>query len=428
VNAAARAIHTGRLFFDCMRERRVPFYSPDRIREIQTRRVRSIVKYAYEHVSYYRDVMRGLSLTLDDIRDADGLRKLPVISKADVRYAQSAFQSRLHPPEKCVMLSSTLGGRTCWDPESALRRMALLERDRAVWTRLARLRPGHTRLAIVPETSSVHTQQSFVNARTIQSRLWARREWHDASLPFSTLVDALERVRPHLPSVWYYGGDMPAPGCRERIEKAYGCKTYSAYATTEVGRIGFECELGRGFHINEDLMDARVVDAAGQEVPDGTTGEIVISCLYNPATVLLNYRIGDLGAISREKCEGGRNFARIVAFEGRKSEVIELADGRTVPVAAFLGRFDEDVQGALRVRVLAGGMGGCAGCSSRAPERSASGYAAGSRTNAVPSSANCSWPRCSSWTIFPRRRRGNSRWSNGAAALRMTPEHCREHL
>ena len=104
-------------------------------------------------------------------------------------------------------------------------------------------------------------------------------------------------------------------------------------------------------------MAVRVVDAAGAEVADGETGEIVVSCLYNPATVLLNYRLGDLGAVTREQCRCGRNFARILAFEGRKSEVIELADGRTVPVAAFLGRFDEDVQGALKVRVLAGGMG-----------------------------------------------------------------------
>jgi phenylacetate-CoA ligase len=101
----------------------------------------------------------------------------------------------------------------------------------------------------------------------------------------------------------------------------------------------------------------RVVDNAGMEVADGETGEIVVSCFYNPATVLLNYRLGDLGMISREACGCGRNFARILALQGRISETIELANGRVVPVGAFLGRFREDTQGALRVRVLSGGKG-----------------------------------------------------------------------
>lgn len=382
MNAAARTIQTGRLLLACLHERRVPFYSPEKIREIQTRRVRSIVKYAYEHVPYYRDVMRGRSLTPEDIRDADDLCKLPVISNADVRAAQDAFQSRLNPPERCVLLSTTLGGRTYWDAKSALRRMALLERDRVVWTRLARLRPGHTRLVIVARISAVHTQQNFVRARTFHSGLWARREWHDAGLPFSALVETLERVRPEavfsygsyvehffrylrsnsltpgfLPRIWVFSSDTLDPCWRQIIERDYGVPVYSTYAATEMGRIGYECEKRGAYHLNIDSLVIRTVDPGGCDTAPGETGEICISNLLNRGTVLLNHRMSDYGCIASAKCDCGRNLPVLGEFVGKVSVMLTLANGKEVLAPVVLRSFLPELTTALQYQIVVTGVG-----------------------------------------------------------------------
>ena len=46
----------------------------------------------------------------------------------------------------------------------------------------------------------------------------------------------------------------------------------------------------------------RVADAEGRTVPVGSEGEVIVSNLHNQATVLLNYRLGDRGALAAAPC------------------------------------------------------------------------------------------------------------------------------
>jgi phenylacetate-CoA ligase len=340
------------------------------------------VQYAYDAVPYYREVMRGRSLHPEDIRHAADLSKLPVVSKMEVRAEPQAFQSRLVPLDKCVLLKSTRGGASYWDPDSAFRRMAFLERDRVVWTRLARLRPGHTRLVIVPETSSVHTQRTFLNTKVLVPRLWAQRVPHDAALPFSTLVEKLERLRPEvafsygsylehffrflrnggiqpafLPRLWSFSSDAVDPGWREIIEREYGVLVYSTYAATEMGRIGYECERRGAYHLNIDTLAVRVIDAEGGDVPPGETGELCISNLLNRGTVLLNYRMDDFGSIASARCECGRNLPVLGAFYGKVSGVVKLGDGREVLSPIFLRLFLDELAPTLKYQLVIDGVG-----------------------------------------------------------------------
>ena len=77
-----------------------------------------------------------------------------------------------------------------------------------------------------------------------------------------------------------------------------------------------------GFHLHEDLCHLDVVDRDGARVPDGEPGEIVLSNLVNRGSVLLNYRIGDLGRISTEPCACGRTTQVLADLEGRVSEYV----------------------------------------------------------------------------------------------------------
>ena len=71
-----------------------------------------------------------------------------------------------------------------------------------------------------------------------------------------------------------------------------------------------------------------MVDEAGDDLPPGERGEIVISNLVNRGTVLLNYRLGDLGALSGEPCRCGRTFPVLAELSGRTADYLLLPDGR----------------------------------------------------------------------------------------------------
>jgi phenylacetate-CoA ligase len=73
-----------------------------------------------------------------------------------------------------------------------------------------------------------------------------------------------------------------------------------------------------------------IVDPNGNVVADGEPGEILLSNLVNRGSVLLNYRIGDLGRIATAACACGRSTRMLADLEGRVSEYVVLPDGSLV--------------------------------------------------------------------------------------------------
>jgi phenylacetate-CoA ligase len=146
----------------------------------------------------------------------------------------------------------------------------------------------------------------------------------------------------HRPKVVTFNSDpLPAPA-RRLIEEAYGIPVFSSYTAVEAFKIGFACEQGRGYHLNVDLYPLRIVDAAGQDVAPGESGEILISNLVNRATVLLNYRLRDLGTLATAPCLCGRSLPLLASLDGRRSDIITLPSGRIVHPLALAAIFTED--------------------------------------------------------------------------------------
>ncbi len=141
----------------------------------------------------------------------------------------------------------------------------------------------------------------------------------------------------HRPRLVMYGSEgMTEPG-RRFIEERFGIPVYSWYNAVECFKIGFTCEERRGFHLHEDLCALRIVDAEGRSVPDGRPGEVVISNLVDRATVLLNYRLGDVGVLATEPCGCGRTLPLLADLQGRVEDFVVLDDDRLLHPAAIWG-------------------------------------------------------------------------------------------
>ena len=138
------------------------------------------------------------------------------------------------------------------------------------------------------------------------------------------------------PRVVRYAADGMSEESRAFIERRFGVPVLSSYSAVESFKIGYFCELRRGFHLHEDLCDLWIADATGRACAPGEVGEVVISNLVNRATVLLNYRLGDLGRLSREPCPCGRTSPVLTLLDGRVSQIVHLASGDIVHPFAVL--------------------------------------------------------------------------------------------
>jgi phenylacetate-CoA ligase len=76
-------------------------------------------------------------------------------------------------------------------------------------------------------------------------------------------------------------------------------------------------------HIWEDGYIAEIVDPDTLEpLPDGETGELVLTCLCREATPILRYRTRDLSAFYTEPCPCGRTHRRLHRITGRTDDML----------------------------------------------------------------------------------------------------------
>ena len=98
------------------------------------------------------------------------------------------------------------------------------------------------------------------------------------------------------------------PFIRKKIEKVFQCRVFNRYGSREVGDIACErvdCEC---LWVAPWGSYLEIIDSAGNRVPDGTEGEILVTSLLNFAMPLVRYKIGDRGTLTGQNI-GTRNVS-----------------------------------------------------------------------------------------------------------------------
>jgi phenylacetate-coenzyme A ligase PaaK-like adenylate-forming protein len=360
------------------RQRRIPFLSREELEELRDRRVRDTVSYAAEHVPFYRDVFRNTGVDPREIRRADDLRRLPLISREEVLRDPTRFRSDAREARDGVTLRSSgttgVSLRLFHDRRSVVLNVAYSERERAVESALVGKRLRYTRLFLAPEAVENVRRVRGVAAEGSFRPFRPRYHVEPFQRPREELLAAIERIRPdvlmgsgsvlevffrlaaargaprHLPRVVLYGWDPMTAYGRELIEETFGIPVLSRYSAMECLKIGFFCELRCGFHLHEDLCHIEPRGPNGLPAV-GEPGELVLSNLFNRGTVLLNYRVGDRGALADATCPCGRGTRVLAELDGRVDDAIALPDGGIVGamgISAAVGA----VPGILRFRLV----------------------------------------------------------------------------
>jgi phenylacetate-CoA ligase len=112
---------------------------------------------------------------------------------------------------------------------------------------------------------------------------------------------------------------------RDRIEAALGVRVYNSYGLTEMNGPGvaFDCGLRTGMHLWEDQFLLEIINPeTGEPVPDGQTGELVLTTLCREAMPLLRYRTRDITSIVSGICPCGRTHRRLARMTGRVDDML----------------------------------------------------------------------------------------------------------
>lgn len=359
----------GKYFKRCLRELlRNQLLSLEELKEMQDRMLRSLIAHAYENVPYYRKLFDELSMSPEEIRTSENLRRLPVLEKETVVTHHSDFISRAFvKPETLVVHSSGTTGKALsvvTTKRYYQREMAFRWRHRS-WAGL-RLGKWGAYLAGHPVVPIEQKKPPFWRFDYSEKRILFS-SYHMTPQTLGFYAEELLRRKPafvhgypssvYLVSCYLLERGLPKPKPkavftasetlldyqREVIEKAFGAKVFNWYGNTEVTCNIVECEHG-SLHLCTDYGILELLTSDGELARPGQEGIMVCTGLGNYAMPLIRYRVGDVAVQSDKKCRCGRAFPVVERITGRIEDYVLTPDGR------IIGRLDHIFKDTENVR------------------------------------------------------------------------------
>jgi len=123
----------------------------------------------------------------------------------------------------------------------------------------------------------------------------------------------------------FAGAEPYSEDTRRRIEALLQIDVYNSYGLSEMNGPGvaFECQEKNGLHLWEDGFIPEIIDPDTLEVlPQGETGELVLTILCRDAMPLLRYRTRDITSFYTEPCPCGRTHRRLHRITGRSDDML----------------------------------------------------------------------------------------------------------
>ena len=329
--------------------------SREEIVAIQNERLVKQVKHVWDHVPYYRKKMEEMGVTPGDIKSIDDLKKLPFLSKTDLREAYP-YGLMGKPVKDCVRIQSTSGttGKRVvafytqhdidlWEECCARAIVAAggtnedvcqVSYGYGLFTGGPGLNGGSHKVGCLTiPTSSGNTERQIMFIMDLHATILCCTPSYAAYLGETMKEMGLKPEEIPL-KAGIFGAEAWSEEMRRDIEKTLGIKAYDIYGLTELSGPGvaFECSAQQGMHINEDHFIAEIIDPdTGEVLPEGSQGELVFTSLDKEAFPLLRYRTRDICTLTREKCSCGRTHVRMAKPKGRSDDMLIIRGVNVFP-------------------------------------------------------------------------------------------------
>ena len=119
------------------------------------------------------------------------------------------------------------------------------------------------------------------------------------------------------------------------LERIWGAKVFSTYASSETVTTFCECTEQAGGHLHPSLGLVEIIDDDGNLVSDGELGEVVVTPFNVQGMPLLRFRTGDISFVNRQPCNCGRTSPRLGPIVGRKKQLLKVRGTSLYPQAVF---------------------------------------------------------------------------------------------
>ena len=342
---------------------RSQWFSSEQFREIQLVEVRKLLKEAIQNVPYYQKSLQQFSAKIDQI-GLEELKDIPFVQKDLPRSNTKDFlnSQRLKYGYEQGHTSGTSGTPLVWpyDFDSIQYDLAFRERQYR-WAGVTgrdksarfsgRVLLGKRETAPYWRHNAADNQWLFstyhINEETLPVYYKAFKDIDFAYLdgyPSAIFTIARWINRQGRSGLWRPWAVITTAETlmdfqRQEIEKAFGCKVFNFYSSSEGSPFVTQCAAGK-MHLNPESGIIEFLRPDGTDAEPGEEAEMVITSFFQRTMPLIRYRIGDTGALAEEqKCPCGRQMLIVKYIAGRESDTLYTTERGRVGSAGLSTAF-----------------------------------------------------------------------------------------
>lgn len=324
--------------------------SPSNIKAWQLKRIRQLVKHAFETVPLYKEKYSAVGFSPEDLKTWKDFEALPILTKEEII---ECF------PEKSVSNKHNLEFTTRSSGSSGKFVTIVVSPD-----------------AVYKDTIQGARQFYFQSGGKYRPRdlalfiytcpWWVSsidEDYKTAFLPTTTKVEeaakVIRKLKPKILSLYptylfkFYEKEIPLKkfgvehivvhseqsSLQERVEtsKFMGIPVLDEFSSEELTRIALECPY-RGYHLEEDACYVEIVNPKNKKkVKPGEQGLLIGTNLLNEATPIIRYSQGDTARIEKnQRCLCGSKFRIFGAVYGRYMDSIMDSNEEVIPASCFM--------------------------------------------------------------------------------------------
>lgn len=329
------------------------------IKNLQLKKLKSIIKYAYDKTPFVKKSFKSAGITPDAIKSIeDYTKRVPTITKDQIRseagqsrdlfggYLSVAFEKLLQfgvsrgvsgertflaETENDLDICSEMVARGWYGLGARKSDTFMVDQHvSASWSATARKALSRigclaARYSTVPPFWEVMftTYVRLIEPNVINQPTWllipAIRKFIKEGINVDEINSNLKFLS--------HCGDLLSEPVRKRNEEFWGVPLYDTIHIPEVHVFGSECPEKNGIHFWEDLMLVELLDPESNEpVGQGEKGEVTFTVFDIEAQPYLRWRSGDMATMDSEPCACGRTHVR-AKYYGRKSHTVKVNGG-----------------------------------------------------------------------------------------------------
>lgn len=343
---------------------------PEELNLYQEKRLALNINHAYNHVPYYRRLFEKTGLRPQDIRKADDLKKLPLLSKDTLRGEGANLVAdnadKYHPIS--YRTSGTTGtplefhldknarilefvyywrhwswaGFRLGDRFAELGSFFFLNRD-SLNNAVSFWQPYLRRLMLNSGQISVYRGREL--ARAIRKYRPQYLKGAASTVYFLALCLKEAGISDLSFKAIFSANEVLTPQYRAMAESFFGCPVLDSYGHME-GTVAISQCMKGGYHINSDYGIMEFDNLKTSADKNTLLGQVIGTSLYNLAMPLIRYEVGDDIELFTESqiCPCGRTLPLVKVIHGRSEDTIITPDGRFITSMFIVPEFTKGIR------------------------------------------------------------------------------------